>query len=523
MGTTQNSSLPRFTLRLEHISLIALLVVALFAGGVLFFLKKTHDGQTRKTATENVLHRGASLLNTLSAQGAACSSEATPETWRGLSEMADNIFSVRPDVQSLSITRDGVTMFHRQAHGFDAQAQPPPADIEADVAVSAATLEIGGVLQPVFILTKVVSLGDGPPVIVEVTLKRDAVGQEEQTAREAVSSLSAFSIVVLVLSFSACAVVLTLAVLRDRRREQRARQEEHLAFSGVLANGILHDFRNPMSAVRLDAQMLEREMARPEGFRHERVNELAGRVAHAVTRMDKVFQEFLFLAKPADERPEPINIGQVAKECAETLAPRIEQSGVTIRLDEPQDIPPVAAFPFALRRALLNVLLNALQFAPKGSEVEVALSTSHGNVIIEIRDRGPGIPAEQRARVFEMFATTRPEGTGLGLFLARTAIRRCGGEIEALARPGGGTIIRISLPTSDQWSVTSDQCFLLLIFSVCDFFHQPIHHLPCLRNRGENRFGCCLVEIAKAFSNEHLCLKFSQGAIRNRKETVKLC
>ena len=105
----------------------------------------------------------------------------------------------------------------------------------------------------------------------------------------------------------------------------------------------------------------------------------------------------------------------------------------------------VTVYPFALRRALLNVLVNALQFAPKGSEVEIALGAAHGRITIEVRDRGPGIPAEQRERIFEMFVTTRPEGTGLGLFLARTAIQRCGGTIEALPRPGGGTIIRITL------------------------------------------------------------------------------
>ena len=503
MKTAQNSSSQKPALRLEQILLIAFLAVALAAGGGLFFLKKTHDLQTSRAATENVLHRGVSLLNTISTLGAASPPESTPEAWRGLSEAADNIFAVRPDVQSLSVTRGGVTVFQRQARGFDSHVSPPPApeDIGEDVTLLPGTLEIGGVQQHVFLLAKTVLLDDGTPVVIEATIKRDAVGQEEQTARAAVSSLFAFSVAVLVLSFTACAVVLTLAVIRDRRREQRARQEEHLAFSGVLANGILHDFRNPMSAVRLDAQMLEREMARADGFRPERVTELAGRIAHAMARMDKVFQEFLFLAKPDDERPERVNVAQAIKECCETLAPRIEQSGVSVHFDElgvrseelgvenklgvrseelgvgnasetKQLLTPnsyfltpnsyfltpnsslltpnysATAFPFALRRALLNVLVNALQFAPRGSEVEIALNAAHGRVVIEVRDRGPGIPADQRKRVFEMFVTTRPEGTGLGLFLARTSLRRCGGDIEALPRPGGGTIIRISLPES---------------------------------------------------------------------------
>ena len=497
MGTDPKNASHRPALQLEHILLIAFLVAAFLAGGGLFFLKKTHDRQTSQAATENVLHRGVLLVNmdALATLGAACSNEAPTEIGKRLSETADHIFAVRPEVQSLSITRGGVTVLQRQAHGLDSLHPPPlPEDIEAGMTFSPSTLEIGGRGAPVFVLTKTAFLDDGTPLVIEAAIKRGAVGQEEQTAREAIASLSRFSIAVLALSFTACAVVLTLAVIRDRRREQRARQEEHLAFSGVLANGILHDFRNPMSAVRLDAQMLEREMARAEGFRPERVTELAGRIAHAMARMDKVFQEFLFLAKPDDERPERVNVAQAIKECCETLAPRIEQSGVNVRFAESRSREvekfrsgeiekfksgdeetsqlldsstsqllhsstsqllnfstsqlQATAFPFALRRALLNVLVNALQFAPRGSEVEIALNAAHGRVVVEVRDRGPGIPADQRKRVFEMFVTTRPEGTGLGLFLARTSLRRCGGDIEALPRPGGGTVIRISLPES---------------------------------------------------------------------------
>ena len=303
--------------------------------------------------------------------------------------------------------------------------------------------------QPVFVITRSQRLPDGSQVVTEATFKREAVGAEEQTARALVSSLFAFAVGVLILSFTVCAGVLLAAVARDRRREARARQEEHLAFSGVLANGILHDFRNPMSAVRLDAQMLGKELARDDGFRPERVRDLAGRIARTMARMDKIFQEFLFLARPADERPEPVDLDQVVRECADTLAPRAEQAGVTLRTEPHDPLPPAAAYPFALRRALLNVLVNAIQFAPRGSEVTVVLGRHDALLAIEVLDRGPGIPAPQRQSVFDMFVTGRPEGTGLGLFLARTAVRRCGGDIQALARDGGGARLRITLPAAN--------------------------------------------------------------------------
>jgi len=437
-------------LRLEYILLMAFLVFMLLAGTGLYFLKTTHDRQTRVSATEYVLNRGVLLLNTVCAMQGVSSTNTTLEALKVLSDTADTIFAVRPDVQSLSIMKDGVTVFHRQSQGFENVQATNGLSLsgsEFDTAMSGSTLEIGGVQQPVFVFSRALGSPDGGATVIEATLKRGAVGQAEETARNAVSSLFLLSMVVLLLSFSACAGVLILAILRDRRREARSRQEEHLTFSGVLANGILHDFRNPMSAVRLDAQMLEREMAREGGFRPERVAELSGRISRTMSRMDKIFHEFLFLAKPADEKPEVVHLDQVMKECVDTLSPRIEQAEVQVQITTPENLPGAQAYPFAIRRAFLNILVNALQFAPKGSVVEVVATVKDSHLVIDILDRGPGIPAQQRKKIFDLFVTTRPEGTGLGLFLARTAIQRCNGTIEALPREGGGTCIRIALPS----------------------------------------------------------------------------
>jgi signal transduction histidine kinase len=203
--------------------------------------------------------------------------------------------------------------------------------------------------------------------------------------------------------------------------------------------------------------MLERELQRADGVRPARLAELAGRINRTVTRMDKVFQEFLYLARPAEEAHEPVDLGACVRECLETLAPRLEQAAVAPVPDIPADLPRARASPFALRRAILNVLMNAVQFAPANSRIEVVARRAEGRIELDILDRGPGIPAVERRRIFEMFVTSRPGGTGLGLFLARTAVRKCGGEIVALARDGGGTTIRITLqPAPDTRQPTPD-------------------------------------------------------------------
>ena len=455
---------PHTALRLEIILLLSLFTSALIAGGVLFFLKDQHDRQAHLVATETVLREGEALLDAINGLSIAGTPILTPVKWRQFSTVVDSAFSVRKDVQSISVSRDGVTVFHRQAGGLRPPPAPPLADggaqavpkAEVEAEMSQGLIEIGGEHQPVFVISRTTPLGDGSKVVTEATFKREAVSAEEQTARALVSSLFAFSVGVLVLSFAACALVLVIAIARDRRREERARQEEHLAFSGVLANGILHDFRNPMSAVRLDAQMLGKEMRRGDEFRPERVRDLSERIARTMERMDKIFQEFLFLAKPADEKPESVDVEQVVRECVDTLTPRVEQAGVSVKTVLLTDLSRADAFPFALRRALLNILMNAIQFAPKGSEITVTLAREGHRVVTDVLDRGPGIPPDKREKIFDLFVTGRPEGTGLGLFLARTAIRRCGGDIQALGRDGGGADIRMFLPCTGGHTVRAD-------------------------------------------------------------------
>jgi signal transduction histidine kinase len=345
-----------------------------------------------------------------------------------------------------------MTLFHRQTGGLGAMTETvswSPALVTSNppVRVSRQVLQTADGKVPVMVFRRDIPVQGGPVMSVEVGLRREALGGQQRTASAAVASMYHLALLASVTAFTLCLGVLVWAAHRDRRREERRRQEEHLAFSGALANGIVHDFRNPMSAVRLDAQMLDRETQRGEGPRPERLRELAGRIGRTMDRMDAVFREFLYLAQPPGERWESVDVEAAVRECVETMAPRFEQAGIGVTVSWTERPPRVRAVATSLKRALVNVLVNALQFSPPRGTVDVAGGRARPEEVwVEIRDRGPGIPEKDRRRVFEMFTTTRPGGTGLGLFLARTAVLNCGGEIAALPREGGGTAIRIVLP-----------------------------------------------------------------------------
>ena len=103
-----------------------------------------------------------------------------------------------------------------------------------------------------------------------------------------------------------------------------------------------------------------------------------------------------------------------------------------------------------MKRALLNVLVNATQHAGPGGRVGVEVSRQGSRIRLDVCDTGPGIPKEARERVFEMFYTTRPQGTGLGLFLARTAVEKNGGTLVVAEPDGGGARLRMEFPAAEK-------------------------------------------------------------------------
>ena len=440
-------------MRLELILMTVIFSAALAAGYVLFLLKATHQREAHYAATESVIDQGDQLLKALVYHTRFyCTTNPTPDQWRDFSSLVDRILAVRKDIQSISIRNGDVTVFHRQADGllYPAQTAVVSEMENIQTIMSRETIDIGGKHEPVFVFSRKTSADPGNEIVLETTFKQSSVAERESIASRMINSLFNFALTVIVLSFLLCAAVLTAAVVRDRKRQAISRQEEHLAFSGVMANGILHDFRNPMSAVRLDAQMLEREAAREGGMRAERVHELAGRIARTMGRMDKVFAEFLYLAKPGDEQPGHVDIGAAVSERIDILAPRLEQVGLKIVKEIPADLPPVSAYPFAIKRALLNVLMNAIHFSPEKGRIHVAARRKGLRAVLDICDEGPGIPARKRRDIFKMFVTGRPEGTGLGLFLAKTAINRCDGTIEAVdSDRTRGAAFRITLPLAN--------------------------------------------------------------------------
>lgn len=386
------------------------------------------------------------MVACLAAQVPEASGEGDAAAWAAFSSLVKSMHAVQGGLQYVAVVRNGVTVFNPQTTGMDgATGEAASASGGGGVKVARRVIKLGDQAVPVVVFSMPLASTNGDSNVIEAALRVEAVGEVEKPVTTAIRSMLRLALATVGVSFALCAALVLWVLRREAVRERQRREEEHLAFSGVLANGIAHDFRNPMSSLRLDVQMLGKEAGKPD-MNREKVRGLCERVRSTLDRMDKVFQEFLYLSRPASDSKERISLPEVVRECLRMLAPRFEHAGVSAVAEFAQEPVEVMAFPGALRRALVNVLTNAEQFSVRGGQVSVSVRRHDAEAVLDVCDSGPGVPKADRRRIFDMFVTTRPGGTGLGLFLARTAIERCGGTIAVVDRDGPGACFRIRMP-----------------------------------------------------------------------------
>ncbi len=228
----------------------------------------------------------------------------------------------------------------------------------------------------------------------------------------------------------------TLARTREDVIDAAAARAQGLECIG---SKVAHELKNPLSAVKGLVQLLTRSAA------DERSRERLEVIAGEVSRMEGILRDYLTFARPlADLRTEQVEVGAIADDVLAVLEARADAAGVVlVRTGGPVVVP---GDPRRLKEALLNLIANALEATPRHGSVEVAVSGGPGEAVILVRDTGKGIAPEDLARLGTPFFTRREGGTGLGVVLARAAIRQHGGDLGFESEVGRGTVARVRLP-----------------------------------------------------------------------------
>lgn len=231
----------------------------------------------------------------------------------------------------------------------------------------------------------------------------------------------------------------------EKLEDQDARTKQ-LELMGKLAAGLAHEVRNPLNALGLGLQRIRSELV-PECGQHGKVwGPAVGLLYAEVRRLDKVVEEFLSMARTPSLALDAFDLGAFVSELPQLYADEMRQAGVQVELKSPSGSHTMEADREKVRQVMVNLLRNALEAVPSSQpRVQVVASCSPDAHILEVRDNGPGFKVEDTEKVFEVFYTSKRQGTGLGLPIARRIVEAHGGTLDC-RREGEWTVFTVRLP-----------------------------------------------------------------------------
>ena len=237
----------------------------------------------------------------------------------------------------------------------------------------------------------------------------------------------------------------TIVYVRDVT-DEKARTEEELRAGATkavqdLAAGVAHEIGNPLNAISLSLQLIERDPTDKETIQT---------CLQQVKRLDGIIRDFLAALRPHRPNLRPGSPVEPLRRCLDTLREQFVERKIRVTLNVPAALPAVALDANQVEQVFFNILKNALEAMKDGGAVTLTLGSDDDWVSVSVRDTGVGMDAEQLAHLFEPYRTTKEKGTGLGLMISKRIISDHGGTIDAESRPGGGTTFTVRFPRLEK-------------------------------------------------------------------------